>query len=204
MKVYNTERQDVSRKSEVIAMSPQNWWRYTMGYKEAGDLLLQDALGGGGQHFLVFPIIFMYRHYIELQLKEIIINNWLYLDISEGLPTYHNIEKLWSMCRDALHKMDEAVDPAFTKTKEYINEIISRYDALEADLKVFSQWDPNSEIFRYPIDKRGNPIVVNLKNINLKELEELISRISRELDGISLGAYDLLSQKEDMRSYEHE
>ena len=181
-------------------MSPQNWWQYTSGYKEAGDLLLQNALGGGRQHVLVFPIVFMYRHYIELQLKEILLNNWAYLGISRGLPTYHNIGRLWAICRDVFHKMDEAVAPEFTKTKQYQIEIVSRYDALEADLKMFSQWDPNSESFRYPIDKRGKPIVVNLKDINLKELQELINRISTELDGISVGAYDLLSQKEDTLS----
>ena len=113
-------RKDVSRKSEVVAMSSQNWWQYTMGYKEAGDLLLQNTLGGGRQHVLVFPIIFMYRHYIELQLKEIILNNWAYLDISEDFPTYHNIEKLWAICRDTLHKMDKAVDSEFTKKGTFL------------------------------------------------------------------------------------
>ena len=110
-------RKDVSRKSEVVAISSQNWWQYTMGYKEAGDLLLQNTSGGGRQHVLVFPIIFMYRHYIELQLKEIILNNWAYLDISEDFPTYHNIEKLWAICRDTLQKMDKAVDSEFTKKR---------------------------------------------------------------------------------------
>lgn len=52
--------------------TPQNWGMYTIGYKEAGDLLLQYALNVGRQNVLVYPIIFLYRHYIELQLKEII------------------------------------------------------------------------------------------------------------------------------------
>lgn len=182
-------------------MSPQNWWKYTMGYKEAGDLLLENALHGGKQHVLLYPIVFLHRHYIELQLKEIILNNWAYLGTAEHFPSHHNIEDLWEICRDNFRKIDEVIDPQFTKTEKY-KRITDIYDALEADVKRFAEWDPDSVSFRYPIDKRGNPILVDKDTINLKELGELINRISGELDGISVGAYEILKEKEDMNSYQ--
>lgn len=180
----------------------QNWVMYTAGYKEAGDLLLQNVLGGGRQNTLVYPIIFLYRHYIELMLKEIILNGWAYLGIAGKFPDKHNIDILWGICKDILQKMDKAVDPEFTKSKGY-KETLGVYHALEADLKVFSEWDPNSQAFRYPIDKKGNPMVIDLKSINFKKLLELTGRISYELDGLSVGVYDILSQKEEMLSYEY-
>ena len=66
----------------------------------------------------------------------------------------------------------------------------------------FSQWDPDSQHFRYPVDNKGNPIVLDLRSINLKELEELIRRISGLPDGISVGAYEYLAAKQEMQSYE--
>lgn len=177
-------------------MSLQNWWKYTIGYKEAGDLLLRNALEGGRQHVLVFPIIFLYRHYIELILKEIIMNNRAFLGISENFPNYHNIDRLWEICRENFQKVDEAIDPQFTKSEEY-QKIVEGYNVLEIDLRKFAVLDPTSESFRYPVDNRGRPIVVDKKIVNLKELPELINRISEALEGISVGAYEILKQKED-------
>lgn len=179
---------------------PQNWVLYTGGYKEAGDLLLKYALRSGRQHVLVYPIIFLYRHYIELQLKEIIVNNRSYLGKSEPFPDYHNIDRLWEICKQDLIDIDEPLLNQLDQ-KRY-EEILSQYDALGKDVSQFSQWDPDSQHFRYPVDKKGNPIVLDLRSINLRELEELMRRISGLLGGISVGAYEYLVAKQEMQSYE--
>lgn len=175
---------------------PHNWVLYTGGYKEAGDLLLQHALRAGKQHILVYPIIFLYRHYIELQLKEIIMNNRSYLGKSEVFPKYHNIDRLWEICKQDLMEIDKPLVEQLSQ-KRY-EEIMGQYDALGKDLSQFSQWDPDSQHFRYPIDTKGNPIVLDLHSINFKELEELMHRISGLLDGIGLGAYEYLAAKREM------
>ncbi len=176
-------------------MSPENWWQYIDGYKEAGNLLLKEVQEGGRQNILIYPTVFAYRQYIELQLKEIVVNNRRYLDIYEDFPNIHNIDKLWAILREDLQRIDKDADPGFTKTEDY-QEILKKYDLLEVDLKRFAEWDPDSTRFRYPVDSRGLPIVVDLKDINLKELSDLIESISNTLDAISAGAYEFLSQKE--------
>ena len=178
-------------------MSAENWWEYRNGYKKAGDALLSSSnvLGIGRKEYeLVYPMIFSYRHYIELQLKEIILNAREFLDINEKFPDVHNIEKLWAMCRELLHKMDEILDPQFTASDGY-RAILKAYKALEADLKVFWEIDPNSESFRYPVDSRGNPIVADLEAVDFRTLKELVSRIDQELGGISSGVYTILGGK---------
>jgi len=180
-------------------MSPENWWHYIGGYKEAGDLLLKIAQGGGRQNILIYPIVFAYRQYIELQLKEILVNNRRYLDIHEDFPRSHNIDKLWEILREDLQKIDKDTDPGFIETEGY-QEILKEYDVLKADLKRFAAWDPDSTYFRFPVDSRGFPIVVDLKDISFEELSGLIKRISKTLDAISAGAYEFLRQKEDMLS----
>ena len=80
---------------------------------------------------------------------------------------------------------------------------MEKYDVLETDLKRFAEWDPDSTYFRYPIDSRGLPIVVDLKDISFEELSSIIDRISDTLDAISAGAYEFLRQKEDMLSKDY-
>ncbi len=46
---------------------------YIVGYKEAGDILVKNIIESRSHHdSLVFPIVFMYRHYLELRLKQLI------------------------------------------------------------------------------------------------------------------------------------
>jgi hypothetical protein len=43
---------------------------YAIGYKRAAELLLEHVKNSGrDQDTLVYPIIFLYRHYLELRLK---------------------------------------------------------------------------------------------------------------------------------------
>jgi len=177
-------------------MTPVNWSNYTIEYEEAVNLLLGNMIKTGRQN-LVFPTIFLYRHYIELILKEIILNNWAYLEISKPFPRSHDIYKLWEICRKAMQETDKLVDPAFAESQDYIKEIIQAYDAIETDLKKFAEIDPDSQHFRYPVDSQGNPIVVNKQLLIelLRELPELVKRISYNLDGISTGIYTILQDK---------
>lgn len=176
-------------------MSPENWWQYINGYKEAGTLLLNKIQEDSRQYILIYPMVFAFRQYIELQLKEIIVNNRRYLDIFGDFPNIHNIDKLWAYLRKDLQNIDRDADPGFIETKDY-QEILKQYDLLEVALKRFAEWDPDSTRFRYPVDSRGLPIVVDLKEINLKELSGLIESITNTLDAISAGAYEFLRQKE--------
>ncbi len=159
-------------------------------------MLLDNMIKTGRQN-LVFPTIFLYRHYIELMLKEIILNNWAYLEISKPFPRGHDIYKLWKMCRKVMQETDKLVEQQFAESQEYIEQIIQAYNALEADLKKFAEIDPDSQHFRYPIDSEGNPIVVNQSLLIelLHELPELVKRISYNLDGISTGIYTILQNK---------
>ena len=177
-------------------MTPVNWSNYTIEYEEAVNLLLDNMTKTGRQN-LVFPTIFLYRHYIELILKEIILNNWAYLEISKPFPSGHDIYKLWSICRGCLKEMDRSVDPGFAESREYVEQIIRAYDALETDLSKFAEIDPDSERFRYPVDSQGNLKEVDEKLLIelLHELPELVKRISYNLNGISTGIYTILQDK---------
>ncbi len=180
-------------------MTTVNWSNYTTEYEEAANLLLDNMIKTGRRNFMVFPTICLYRHYIELMLKEIILNNWEYLEISKPFPRGHDIYKLWEICRKAMQKTDKLVDPQFAESQKYIKQIMQAYDALEADLNKFAEIDPNSQLCRYPVDSHGNPIVVNNELLIelLRELPELVKGIRHNLNGISTGIYTILQDKYD-------
>ena len=90
-----------------IGLTEQEWDVYAIGYKMAGDLIVQH-MENIEKNNLVFPIVFLYRHYIELRLKEIINNGYLLLNIKNDNQIHymkeHNIDKLWNETKNIIRK----------------------------------------------------------------------------------------------------
>ena len=56
------------RKIAEFGGDPRSWFAaLSNGYKKAGDLLVEEA--DGNRNFIVYPIIFCYRHFVELSIK---------------------------------------------------------------------------------------------------------------------------------------
>ena len=69
---------------------------YATGYKEAGDRLVEFVLlNSRDQDFLIYPIVFLYRQYVELRLKEIIKEGLILLEEGNAFPKHHKIWELW-------------------------------------------------------------------------------------------------------------
>ena len=88
-----------------------NWFHdslelYAYGYKDAADTLVAKVMmTGRHQDYLVFPICFLYRQYIELRLKEIIRSGRSLLDDLEAFPKHHKILNLWDCMVVILRKI---------------------------------------------------------------------------------------------------
>src|SRR5260370_29182350 len=93
---------------------------------------------------LVFPIVFMYRHYLELRLKQIIRDGNLFLGNPSIFPKHHQIDRLWRECKVILKQVEPKV-------------LDQDLEAVEERILEFSTNDPGSMAFRYPIDKDDNP-----------------------------------------------
>jgi hypothetical protein len=119
-----------------------NWYHdptelFIDGYKEAGDSLVNSVADcRGTADSLIFPIVFLYRHYIELRLKSIIRDGCRLLDRGYKEKSEHQLSKLWPTVRGILVELWP--------------------DGSENDLKSmdmligqFEQVDPRSTSFRY-------------------------------------------------------
>ena len=161
---------------------------YIVGYKEAGDILVKHVVENRRHHdSLVFPIVFMYRHYLELRLKQLIRDGNLFLGNQPIFCKHHRICKLWKECRMILKK----VEPKITDQD---------LEAVEEGITEFSTTDPSSTAFRYPNDTDDKPSLPGLRHINLRNLAEIMEKLAAFLDAASMAISVSLDQKKEIES----
>ena len=105
---------------------------YIRGYKKAADILVDHVLlTDSDLDTLVYPIVFLYRHYLELLVKNIIENGAKYLGIEEKPKTNHHLDTLWSKAKEIINKYK-----AYPLDEYYllIEDAITRYKANPPDL----------------------------------------------------------------------
>lgn len=144
-----------------------NWTLYIYGYKQAGDILV-DYLENNEMdaNLLVFPIVYLYRQYLELHLKQIIRDGKMFLEHTPDFPTHHRLRKLWKECKEIIEEiyLDE----------QYANEL----ETVGRCILEFSNKDPNSTAFRYPVDTSNKPSFPDdLRYIDLKNLAKVMDKI---------------------------
>ncbi len=161
---------------------------YAQGYRKGADIIVQKVKETGwDQDYLVYPVCFLYRHFLELRLKELINLGRQLFKGQTGFPENHKIDDLWVECRLFLEK----AWPAGEKTD---------LDTVEECMKEFVSVDRSAQAFRYPQDKQGKPSLAGLSHINLRHLSEVMTRLAVLLDGSAEGMYELLQFKYEMES----
>lgn len=145
---------------------------YIDGYKLAADLLISNVIEtANNQDTLVYPIIFLYRQHIELLLKNIILHGRILQEETPNFPTHHNLMNLWNTVKGIIN---------FALKKNNTKEIIQITNLLVE----FSEIDPQSMAFRYPMDQKGNIHNPTMKYVNLRKFGEKMIIVSDFLCGV--------------------
>lgn len=147
---------------------------YAIGYKEAGDRLVEFVLAKArDQDVMVFPILFLYRQYIELRLKEIIREGRILLEEGSSYPKHHKISDLWNTAKSiAIRVFENDNEPP-------------DFDYAEHVITEFSKIDPESFSFRYPESKSGENQLAGITHINIRRAAVHINELAKDLEGIS-------------------
>jgi len=122
----------------------KQWDLYALSYLEAAEQLYatwqQDR---NCLDRLIFPTVFLYRHYVELRLKELIQSAAILLEAPADFPGSHDLVQLWNRLHPLLKEIspDES-ESDFRNSTRMIGEL--------------SALDRLSFAFRYPVDKTGN------------------------------------------------
>ena len=163
---------------------------YIEGYLRAADRLVQHVADTNRDHdFFVYPIAFMYRQHIELQLKKIIDTGRKLWADTAGHPEHHKLHDLWPLAKGILRQTwPNGADPPEFRT-------------IDSFIVQFSRIDHDSTAFRYPNQKAakqravGNPSLQGLRHINLRNMAECVHSFSDFLDGAACGLTDYLDHK---------
>jgi hypothetical protein len=144
-------------------------------YVKSADALVTSALN---DHMLldvhVHPICFLYRHGLELILKDL---TWKSHYLLTGVKRFAEHE--WrELGRHGLRNLWKSV---VANTRQVRGEKFplssDRAGQVEDLLEQFERHDPNSSSFRYPIDKKTGRSHASLKNVNLRVLCETVGEV---------------------------
>ncbi len=176
-----------NRQHEVIIGGEDNDWdSYCTGYRMAATVLVNHITQ---KHYYsqrrdystyweapAYAAIFLYRHYLELRLKELIL---AYGGNIAMIRNEHSLLSLWKELRKQDDVQPEVLEPETLKDIETAEKIIAQFDEI----------DRKSQVFRYPIDKAGRVTVPPIQ-FDLVRLKEMLGWTSQFLDGWSTGVYE--------------
>lgn len=174
---------DISEYSLSFSMFAGKPSLYYKSYKKAADIIvkhiLEDKSNKDGA--LLYPVAFLYKHSIELLLKQIAYDGKAVLGGEKKELFGHDLKKLWGICRPILEEIwPDAESVELEATEETIN--------------TFCDVDPYSTAFRYHIDKNGNKSLKNIDSpICIINLSEIVNKTYNLLDSCRVGIDDILS-----------
>lgn len=161
------------------------WDIYAAGYKDAADALVMAlAERKAPLDSVVYPLVFLYRQGLELQLK-LILPLARRLAGKEAVANHrHGLMPLW----DELHRHLQQLNP-----REYNEEL----PALEDFIRQLDTVDSGSFAFRYPTTKKGEVTLPELRHVNVRHLSEVMDSVFMLLGGI----YSWLGEMEQNDAY---
>ena len=148
---------------------------YMAGYRRAGDILVTEVRRSRHEaDALVYPIVFCYRQYLELLLKDTLAEARRYFDMSETVPPKHSLMLFWRPLRRLIaQRWPESED---------------EMDSVQDALRQFDSVDRLSFAFRYASTPKGDPsLPKEMLRINLRNLSEVVTRVGTFLEACATG-----------------
>lgn len=164
---------------------------YAHAYHEAANRLLERLQQENGYSDLdACPIVFLYRHSVELYLKAIIL--W-----GCGLVALQSGEHIDTDALFRTHSLAVLLKPTKRVFKEagWLNlpkgKPFATFEGIEDAILILEQIDPQSFAFRYPIDPKGNAHLPKNFLFNVITLGAEANNMLRMLDGAAMGIYEM-------------
>jgi hypothetical protein len=157
---------------------------FAEGYRRAAERLFMSLQDDRFDlDLIIYPTVFLYRHWLELRLKRIIDEGRQLLQEGRGFPERHEIHLLWPVAKDILRSIWPNDPP--------------EYRLIDSVAKDFEVFDRRSESFRYPLNRHGVNDLEEISHINIRLFVETMASVANFLDGASSAISDYLS---DLRS----
>lgn len=165
-----------------------NWDPYVAGYKDAADKVIDTT---ENEYFdnLVYPVMFLYRHYLEIMFKQMLWefrsllfdmkrlygNEYSIAEYSGKDPAWtHDLMSVWKELRKVIEQSwSDEEDLSFLADVE---NRVSEFHAL----------DRGSFAFRYPVNKENAPVFQSdqeILKVNVVQVKQVIDAITTRFGG---------------------
>ena len=143
-------------------------------YLESANALIEGTIENRSKlDVYVYSAVFLYRHSVELLLKELIwMSNYL-LCRGKTFPHHHKLMDLWSCLKSNAKSLLESEFPLNKEEVRYV----------EATLGEIMKHDPESDAFRYPLNKKMQRPHSDINYVNVRSLYERFNQIHEEYFG---------------------
>lgn len=140
------------------------------GFRMAARTLVDDVLvQGANQDIFIAPICALYRHSIELALKDLVAVGYQLMSRTDDVPQHHDLVALWRQVRAVILCVDGSAERECRRIDREIAEV--------ADV------DPKADAFRYPMRRDGRPSwPADLTLIDVLHLGEVMDALGDRLE----------------------
>ncbi len=130
--------------------------------------------------FDAYPVVFLYRHALELLMKSLVVAGRTRLAIRtkgiEGALGGHSLTKLWPIVSSVLDAMGWTKDTPEGRPLHESRKLIDQLNSA----------DPQSMSFRYPRSKRGGDLLPSHLTFNLPDSAKLVNSLCDSLLGAAI------------------
>lgn len=146
------------------------FWEIGSHYMRAADALVQDAIEDSSLlDVYVSPLIFLYRHAVELFLKDLLWQSHYLACGKKGFITdncfqTHDLLKLWQQLKGNCQKVLGADFPLIPDDVKLLEDLFAQ----------IQMHDPRSDAFRFPFDVKGARSHASLNHVNIHSLYESV------------------------------
>jgi hypothetical protein len=170
----------------VICFTPDpkgDFGVFAKGYTLAANRLAASLLGAPRfSDYEAYPVVFLYRHALELSLKHVIYR-------CVKLAAFRRIDET----REQLKNKHDLVDLSGTACKLLLllfphDKALNPLNTTVAEIcKEWSDIDPRSDAYRYPIDRKGGLSTKKHQVVNLRALATRMSAVLQDLETVHFG-----------------
>ncbi len=182
-------------------MADQQWdYVYREGWFWGGenlarDIIQQEALKELDPerdfYGLYLPMLYCYRHYLEVSLKHFIsvLDRLSGIAIEIDLTQHHGLMPLWNEAERHAMKVFGELRKGGDNTRKSVERLLNE----------FHQFDPDSTTFRYRRDKHGRPQEDSIPECDLSELIKVIRGLRNYFQGCEDYLWEMESNMPDYR-----
>lgn len=153
---------------------------YVEGYREAAQALFKhiDQSPVVPVNFMLFPLAHLWRHHVELSLKQIIAIGRCVDGGAWGFPdNQHGLTKLWEEAKPYVIQCGPPGDTGATGVVANV----------EANIHEFETINPTAQGFRYSLDRKQRRSLPGAPpNVNLRVLHETMMALANFLSGVTM------------------